>query len=126
MKKFVAVLPVFVALTACQSSQVAQPLPSQVLAVMAESQTYKCDQNTAVVAVYSEAEGHNFANLKITAPFLNLNQAAVTLKQDISASGVRYTAGHKNTLYDWHVKNPEGVLTVTHNGQEYNFVCQLV
>ena len=111
MKKLLFVVPFLASLAACTSTQVAQPSPSQVLAVQANSQTFKCDNNTEVVAFYGQENGSNVANLKITSPMLGLNQAAMVLKQDVSGSGV---------------KGAEGALTVTSQGRDYNFVCNAI
>jgi membrane-bound inhibitor of C-type lysozyme len=99
-----------------------------VLAIQANSQTFKCDNNTEVVAFYGQENGRNVANLKITSPMLGLNQAAMVLKQDVSGSGNRYTLSNatKTTMYDWGVKGAEGALTVTSQGRDYNFVCNAI
>ncbi|WP_410472484.1 MliC family protein [Faucicola mancuniensis] len=123
MKKLLALVPVVVIMTACTSTKVAQPSPSQVQAVLAKSQTFKCDNNAEVVSVISERNGDNYANINITAPTLSLNQAAVQLKQDVSASGNRFTVSNATTAYDWAIKGSEAALTVTTNGQEFNFGC---
>ena len=128
MKKLLLVVPFLASLAACTSTPVAQPTPSQVLAVQANSQTYKCDNNTEVVAFYTQNDNTNVANLKITSPMLGLNQAAMVLKQDVSGSGNRYTLSNatKTTVYDWGVKGAEGALTVTSQGRDYNFVCNAI
>lgn len=128
MKKLLFVVPFLASLAACTSTPVAQPSPSQVLAIQANSQTFKCDNNTEVVAFYGEENGSNVANLKITSPMLGLNQAAMVLKQDVSGSGNRYTLSNstKTTMYDWGVKGAESALTVTSQGREYNFVCNAI
>lgn len=125
MKKLLALLPIMAVMTACTSTPVAAPTPAQVQAVQANSQTFKCDNNTEVVALYTEDSNDNFANLKVTSPTLGLNQAAMVLKQAVSASGERYimTNPDKATSYEWHAKGGEAAFTVTHQGKEYNFVC---
>lgn len=128
MKKLLLVVPFLASLAACTSAPVAQPSPSQVLAIQANSQTFKCDNNTEVVAFYNQENGNNVANLKITSPMLGLNQAAMVLKQGVSASGERYTLSNaaKTTVYDWHAKGSEAALTVTSQGRDYNFVCNAI
>lgn len=128
MKKLLIAVPFLASLAACTSTPVAQPSPSQVLAIQANSQTFKCDNNTEVVAFYSQENGSNVANLKITSPMLGLNQAAMVLKQDVSGSGSRYTLSNaaKTTMYDWGVKGSEAALTVTSQGRDYNFVCNAI
>lgn len=122
MKKLLAVLPALTILTACNSAPIAKPNALQVHNVLENTKTYKCDKSTEVVAVY----GDEVANLKVTSPLLSLNQTALLLKQAVSASGTRYVTEttDKSTAYEWHVKDPEGVFTVTHNGTEYQFSCQ--
>mgnify|MGYP000037011617 FL=1 len=128
MKKLLLVVPFLASLAACTSTPVAQPTPSQVLAVQANSQTYKCDNNTEVVAFYTQNDNTNMANLKITSPMLGLNQAAMVLKQDVSGSGTRYTLANsaKTTMYDWAVKGNDAALTVTSQGRDYDFVCSAI
>ncbi|WP_019519674.1 MliC family protein [Faucicola boevrei] len=123
MKKLLALIPAVAVLTACNTTNVAQPSPSQVQAVLANSQTFKCDNNAEVVSVVTERDGANYANIQITAPSLSLNQAPVQLKQAVSASGERYSVSNSTTGYDWHMKGNEAVLTVTSQGQEFNFGC---
>lgn len=125
MKKLLAIVPAALILTACSSAvHIAKPSQEQIQKVLANSNTYKCDNNAQVVSVLSERNGDNYANIQITAPSLSLNQAAVQLKQDVSASGERYTVSSGSTGYEWHIKGNDGVLTVTTNGQEFNFSCQ--
>lgn len=128
MKKLLLVVPFLASLAACTSTPVAQPSPSQVLAIQANSQTFKCDNNTEVVAFYGQENGDNVANLKITSPMLGLNQAAMVLKQAVSGSGERYTLSNatKTTVYDWHTKGAEAAFTVTAQGRDYNFVCNAI
>ena len=128
MKKLLLVVPFLASLAACTSTPVAQPTPSQVLAVQANSQTYKCDNNTEVVAFYTQNDNTNVANLKITSPMLGLNQAAMVLKQDVSGSGTRYTLANsaQTTMYDWAVKGNDAALTVTSQGRDYDFVCSAI
>ncbi|ELA08144.1 putative lipoprotein [Moraxella macacae 0408225] len=123
MKKLLALIPAVMVLTACNTSNVAQPSPSQVQAVLANSQTFKCDNNAEVVSVITQRDGVNYANIQITAPTLSLNQAPVQLKQDVAASGNRFTVSNSTVGYDWHVKGGEAALTVTSQGQEINFGC---
>lgn len=125
MKKLLALAPAVALLTACASAPIAAPTPAQVQAVQANSQTFKCDNNTEVVALYTEDSKDNFANLKVTSPMLGLNQAAMVLKRAVSASGERYitTNPDKSTSYEWHAKGGEATFSVTHQGKEYNFVC---
>lgn len=124
MKKLLAIAPAILVLTACSSAvNIAKPSPAQVHEVLANSKTYVCDNNAQVVSIISERNGDNYANVKITAPNLSLNQAAVQLKQEPSASGERYAVANATTGYEWHIKGNDGVLTVTTNGQEFNFSC---
>lgn len=125
MKKLLAVAPLFAALTACTSAPIAAPTPAQVQAVQANSQTFKCDNNTEVTSFVTERDGDNYANIKLTSPMLSLNQAALVLKQAVSGSGERYVLTNPTgtTTYDWAVKGNEGALTVTTQGREFNFVC---
>lgn len=123
MKKLIALAPVVALVTACASAPIATPTPAQVQAVQANSQTFKCDNDTEVVALHTTTNDVNFANLKVTSPMLGLNQVALVLKQDVAASGVRYTVSGTNTNYDWHVKGNEAVFSVNHQGKDYNFVC---
>lgn len=125
MKKLFALVPAIAVLTACNTAPIAQPTPSQVQAIQANSQVFKCDNNTQVVSLATERDGNYYANITVTSPMLGLNQAALVLKRDIAASGVRYTVttNDKNTSYDWHIKGNEGVLTVMSNGATYNFSC---
>lgn len=122
MKKLLAVLPALAILTACSSAPIAKPNALQVHDILENSKTYKCDKSTEIVAVY----GDDVANLKVTSPSLSLDKTALLLKRAVSASGVRYTAetADKSTAYEWHVKDPEGVFAVTHNGTAYQFSCQ--
>ena len=128
MKKFLAIAPVFAVLAACSSAPIAQPTPAQVQAVQANSQTFKCDNNTEVVALYTQRDSTGYANLKVTSPSLGLNQAAMVLKQDVAASGERFTATNadKTTSYEWHAKAGEGIFAVNNKGTEYNFVCRAI
>lgn len=124
MKKLLAIAPIALVLTACGSAvHVAKPSPAQVQEVLANSQTFYCDNNAKVVSVLSERNGDNYANLQITAPSLTLNQASVQLKQVVSASGERYSVANHSTGYDWHAKGNEAILTVTNNGKTFNFGC---
>lgn len=124
MKKLLALAPVALILTACGSAvHLAKPTPSQVQDVLTNAKTYKCDNSAEVISVLSERNGDNYANIKITAPTLNLNQTSVQLKQEVSASGERYVTSNNNTTYEWHIKNNDGVLTVTNSGKEFNFSC---
>ncbi|MFW2176867.1 MULTISPECIES: MliC family protein [unclassified Moraxella] len=124
MKTLLALVPAFAVLTACTSAPIAQPTPAQVQAVQANSQVYKCDNDTQVSAFYATQSQDNVANVKITSPMLGLNQVAMVLKQDVAASGERYTlTTPAKTTYEWHVKGNEGVLSVSTQGKEYNFVC---
>lgn len=124
MKKLLVIAPALAILTACSSAPVAKPDPAQVQATLQSAKTYKCDKSTEVVAVY----GNEVANLKVTAPSLSLNQTALMLKQTMSASGVLYTAqtADKATTYDWHMKGNEAMFTVSHNGTDYDFSCQMM
>lgn len=128
MNKLLLVAPIFAVLTACASAPIAQPTPSQVQAVQANSQSFKCDNSTEVTSFTTERDGTNYANVKITAPSLGLNQAAMVLKQEVSASGERYTTTSQSgdTVYDWHYKGTMGALTVTHQGKEYSFSCNAI
>lgn len=125
MKKLLALVPTMAILTACNTAPIAAPTPAQVQAIQANSQTFKCSNNTEVVSVATQRDGMNYANIQVTSPMLGLNQAALLLKQEVSASGERYTvtSSDKNTMYDWHVKANEGVLSVTSKGATYNFSC---
>ena len=125
MKKLLAIAPIFAILAACNSAQVAQPSPSQVQAIQANSQTFKCDKDTEVVTVNTKHNGDNYINAKITSPMLSLDQAAILLKQEVSASGERYVVSNPNrtTMYDWAMKGNEGALTVTTQGRTFDFAC---
>lgn len=124
MKKLLAIAPIALVLTACGSAvHVAKPSPAQVQEVLENSETFYCDNNAKVISVLSERNGDTYANLQITAPTLSLNQAAVQLKQVVSASGERYAVSNHSTGYEWQAKNTDGVLTVTTNGKEFNFSC---
>lgn len=126
MKKLLAIAPVFAVLAACSSAPIAQPSPAQVQAIQANSQTYKCDNNTEVVALYTDRDSESYANLKVTSPMLGLNQAALLLKRDVSGSGVRYTTTNGTTSYEWHAKGADGVFAVTHQGKAYEFMCNAI
>lgn len=122
MKKLLAVLPAFALVTACTSAPIAKPSPAQVHAALEKSITYKCDNSAEVVAIY----GDDVANIKVTAPTLNLNQTALLLKRTVAASGVLYTTQTTDgkTIYDWHTKGNEALFSVTHAGADYDFSCQ--
>lgn len=124
MKKLLALAPIALVITACSSAvHIAQPNPSQVQEILANSKTFKCDNNAEVVSVLSERNGDNFANVKITAPSLSLNQTPVLLQQVVSASGERYAISNGKTTYEWHIKGDDGVLTVTSGEKAFNFSC---
>lgn len=126
MKKLLMIAPIALVLTACSSAvHIAKPSPAQIQKVLKNAKTYECDNNAQVVSVLSERNDDNYANIQITAPSLSLNQSPVQLKQDVSASGERYTVSSGSTGYEWHIKGDDGVLTVTTNGQEFNFSCQV-
>lgn len=124
MKKIIAIAPMLAILTACSSAPVAKPDPAQVQATLQSAKPYKCDKSTQVVAVY----GDEVANLKVSAPSLNLNQATLMLKRASAADGVLYTTQTTDgkTTYDWHTKGNEGLFSVTQNGVDYDFSCQMM
>lgn len=84
---------------------------------------YMCEQNTKVAAQYNADT--DIATLYITAPTLSLADQKIELKRAVSGSGVRYI-NDKNpaSIYEWHTKNKDGILTVTASGNAYNFVCE--
>ncbi len=128
MKKLFVIAPMIAMLAACSSAPIAQPTPSQVQAIQANSQTFKCDNNTEVVALYTNRDSANFANIKVTSPMLGLNQAALVLKQDVAGSGERYTTTNADgsTFYEWHAKGGDAIFAVNNKGTQYNFVCRAV
>ncbi len=121
-KKLLAVAPALAILSACSTTPIAKTDPLQVHQVLENTKIYKCDKSTDIAAVY----GKDAVNLKVTAPSLNLNQSSLLLNQAVATDGVRYmtTTADKATSYNWGVKGSDAVLTVTHNGTDYTFICQ--
>ncbi len=75
-----------------------------------------------VVAKYQPKS--DTALLNVTAPQLGLERSDVEMKLAVSGSGNRYVNDTNPTsLYEWHSKASEGVLTVTVNGAEYQYNC---
>lgn len=66
------------------------------------------------------------STLSITAKNLGLDHQKVMLKQAVSGSGVRYVNDlNPHTLYEWHTKGNDGILTITTPTGEYQIDCQV-
>lgn len=131
MKKLLLIAPAMALLAACSTSNVAQPSPAQIQTVQKNSVTYRCDNNAQVTAFYNpntRTNGLNngSANLKVTAPMLTLNEAALLLKQDPNTvGGNRYQLANRDasTVYTWTVDGSSALLNVVTQGQQFNFAC---
>ena len=66
MKKLFALVPAIAVLTACNTAPIAQPTPSQVQAIQANSQVFKCDNN-----IYMLYNGNEFGRYGFGLAVLN-------------------------------------------------------
>ncbi len=93
-----------------------------------QPQAYMC-QNTndgrklarIIAKYYPQADT---ALVNISALQLGLNNANVEMKRVISGSGDRYINDtNPASIYEWHIKGGEGVLTVSIGRNEYEYHC---
>lgn len=85
---------------------------------------YTCENDAVINATYNPKK--ETALLNITAPSLGLTAADVTLTSDVAGSGMRFTnKSNPKSLYDWHTKGPDAILTVTtEDGKEHTLTCK--
>lgn len=86
-------------------------------------QHYACDANATVQANYNPDADN--VQLSVTAPSWNLTNQALTLNAAPTASGMRFVNGNDANSFEWHVKDPIGMLTVKTGGQEHTLNCEL-
>lgn len=85
---------------------------------------YQCEDNTKVVAKYQPNADR--ATINVTAPSLSLDNQEIELKTTVSASGTRYLNDtNPASIYTWHIKGHDGVLSVKVDDKEYNYSCEV-
>lgn len=83
---------------------------------------YRCEGNGFIRASYNPVT--EIAVLHITAPKLNLHNQEVQLKQAVSDSGVHFVNDtNPASIYEWHAKGSQGILSVTAGDKEYTVRC---
>ncbi|MDO5652386.1 MAG: MliC family protein [Moraxella sp.] len=84
---------------------------------------YQCDNGAAITAKYNPRAGN--AVINVTAPSLSLNNQDIEMKHARSGSGMRFVNDtNPASLYEWHTKGAEGLLTVNVGGTAYELQCQ--
>lgn len=85
--------------------------------------TYQCDQNASVIANYQPESDR--AVLSINVPSWKLNNQEITMNSAISGSGMRFiNHTNPNSLYEWHAKGRDAILSVTIAGTEHTLACR--
>lgn len=121
---------VTMAITGCATSTTVSTPASQTKMTMPANTaqqtlvaTYQCDQNAKVMAKYQPNEDR--AVLTINAPTWQLNNQEITMHPAVSGSGMRFINDtNPNSLYAWHAKGRDGILSVTIAGKEHMLSCE--
>lgn len=135
MKKLVIAATTVFALTGC-SSMGETMMAGKTMTGHEHAHHNHSDHNSKVNYVcpaHSDAHVHaeynpqsEIATLSITAKNLGLDHQKVMLKQAVSASGARYVNDlNPHTIYEWHTKGNDGILTITTPTGEYQIYCQV-
>lgn len=116
MKKFLAVAPIVLLLSACATNA---PMNNH------SRSSFTCEDSGQVMAIYSNSG--QVANLNINLPKIGLSHKNITLNQAVSGSGARYiNNSDAKVSYDWHTKADYGIMSIRmKNGQEYSVNCKI-
>ena len=105
------------------TSQTKMTMPANTAHQQTLVATYQCDQNAKVMAKYQPSEDR--AVLTINAPTWQLNNQEITMRPAVSGSGMRFINDtNPNSLYAWHTKGRDGILSVTIAGKEHMLSCE--
>lgn len=86
---------------------------------------YRCTENATVVADYLPKDG--IAKLLVNAPSWKINNQTITMTSAVSGSGARFVNDtNPNSLYEWHTKGRDGLLSVKIAGSTYTLTCSEV
>lgn len=117
LTKLIIATPAVALLAACATTP-------PVATTVGQIESFTCENDANVNAQY--ATNGDWANLTITMPELGLDNQAVTLKNAVTASGMRFVNDtNPNSTYEWHTKGDIGILSIiATDGNEYAVSCQ--